>query len=301
MARPNFIVAGAARSGTTALAYALGEHPDVFVTEPKEMHFLAYANESPRFTGPGDEETMVRSLVTSPADYEALFDGSEHVRARGEGSVSSLYRPEKTLDSMHEYADPNVRVVAMLREPAQRAHSSYLYLRSRGFEDFVNFEEALGAEEMRKELGYHHMWHLRGMSRYGSQLPQFADALGDRLLVLIQEEYVADQIGSLARVCEFLDVDPAFPFEVGQSVNRGGEPKSALVQSISGALRSNQTTQTLVKTVVPRRVRERIRVANLSRPEASIEIMKQLRVEFEPDRSCVEELLGRRIAAWDTK
>ena len=299
MPRPNFIVAGAARSGTTALAYALGGHPEVFVTEPKEMHFLAYATESPVFSGPGDSETMARSLITDPDEYAALFDGSEGFAARGEGSVSSLYRPSKALDSMAKYADPEAKAVVMLREPAARAHSSYLYLRSRGFEDLDTFEEALGAEEMRAELGYHHMWHLRGMSRYGQQLPFFAEALGDRLLILIQEEYVADQQGTLARVCEFLDVDSSFSFDTGQSVNRGGEPKSAVFQNISGALRSNPATQSLVKTLVPRKAREMIRVANLKRPEARPETMSSLRAEFDVDRRSVEEILGRRVLAWD--
>ena len=300
MNKPNFIIAGAARSGTTALAYALAQHPDVFLTSPKEMHFLAYANENPVFTGPGDEETVTRTLVTDPVEYSALFKGSEGHAARGEGSVSSLYLPEKALDSIAKYADPAVKVIVMLREPAKRSHSSYLYLRARGFEHLESFEEALAAEDERVASGYHHMWHLRGMSRYAKQLPVFAEALGDNLLVLVQEEYVSDQNAELSRVCSFLGIDPGFRFDAEREVNRGGEPKSLLLNRVSGALRANPVTQTLVRAVVPKQTRERIRLANLERPEAPVDMLAALQTEFEPDRRCVEQVLGRQISAWGT-
>lgn len=298
MSKPNFIIAGAARSGTTALAYALAQHPDVFLTHPKEVHFLAYAKESPVFNGPGDAETVARMLITDPDEYAALFAGAEGHQAKGEGSVSSLYRPEKALDSLARYTDPDVKVIVMLREPAKRAHSSYLYLRSRGFEKLETFEAALAAEDERIAEGYHHMWHLRGMSRYASQLPPFAEALGHNLLVLIQEEYVADQNAGLSQVCEFLEIDNSFHFDAEREVNRGGEPKSQLLNHLSVALRSNPISQAAIKAAVPRHIRERIRLANLERPEAPEQIMRQLYAEFEPDRRCVEDILGRPIDGW---
>lgn len=296
--KPNFVIAGAARSGTTALAYALDQHPDVFVSNPKEVHFLAFAGNRPEFTGPGDSETVSRALITDPDEYAQLFAGSSGFTARGEGSVTTLYHPEKSIDSIGRYMEADTKVVAVLREPAARTFSSYMYLRSRGFEPFDDFGDALRAEPDRIADGYQHLWHLRAMSRYSEQLPLFVDKFGDNLLVLIQEEYMEDQQRSLERVADFLGVDSSYEFDTGLEVNRGGEPRSALFNSAVSALRANPVTQSMIKRLVPRSAREKIRLASLAPSQAPAAEMAELRTEFEPDRVYVEQLLGRPIPHW---
>ena len=72
MPGPQFLVIGAARSGTTALYQYLAEHPRLFLTEPKEPHYFALAGSAPAFTGPGDRPTINRLAVTDPAAYPEL-------------------------------------------------------------------------------------------------------------------------------------------------------------------------------------------------------------------------------------
>ncbi|MCI0634573.1 MAG: hypothetical protein L0206_11755, partial [Actinobacteria bacterium] len=71
--RPNFFVIGAARSGTTSLTEALREHPDVFMTSPKEPHFLAFNGQRVSFIGPGDDVTFNRVACTDLDRYLGLF------------------------------------------------------------------------------------------------------------------------------------------------------------------------------------------------------------------------------------
>src|SRR5688572_18022865 len=91
--RPNLLIAGAARSGTTALARRLAAHPEVFITEPKENHFFAHAERPRHYTGIGDDVMINRSLISDPSQYLALYASAGRARWRGDGSVSTLYHP----------------------------------------------------------------------------------------------------------------------------------------------------------------------------------------------------------------
>jgi len=101
--KPTFIIAGAARSGTTSLYHWLKQHPQVFMSPVKETNY--FANLRPPFTGPGDErlatplhrkadgsfESRFAAIVASWQDYLTLFVGAETYAARGEVSPSYLY------------------------------------------------------------------------------------------------------------------------------------------------------------------------------------------------------------------
>lgn len=293
---PNFVVAGAARSGTTALMRALGSHREVFVTEPKEVHFFSHAGRPTAYRGPGDDD-INRTIISEPSEFSRLFDGVEEP-ARGEGSVSTLYFPERSIPALRRYADPDCRVVVIVREPAARSHSAYLYLRSRGAED-ESFEAALEAEPDRRRSGYHHMWHYRAMSRYERQLPAFADEFGDGLHLIVWEELRADPAAEMRRLCRFLDVDPDVDFDLGTPVNLGGVPRSRVLTAAMNTARRSPAVRTAVKRTVGVGLMERIRAVHLARPEREPVAVTPLRTSLRDARECVEDLLGRHVDAWD--
>lgn len=294
--RPNFLVIGAARSSTTAVAWALGARPDVFVTDPKETHFWAFTAAPRTFVGPGDDDMFNRHLVTDPDRYLALYAGSERAAIRGDGSVSTLYHPTASIEAIRRHAAPDVRLACILREPAARAHSAYLYLRSRGHEHLDTFDAGLAAEQERIAAGHHHMWHYRAMSRYADQLPAFAESFGDRLFVAVSEEVQADPATFSRTLLDFLGLDPDPPLDLSTEVNRGGEPRSALLTRTLGGLRRHDALRRAVRAVVPTSVRESVRRANLS--SGPTVDLTGLRAEFALDVAAVEQHLGRRIAAW---
>ncbi|MGY1604191.1 sulfotransferase family protein [Geodermatophilus sp. SYSU D00815] len=295
---PDFLVIGAARSGTTALTSFLGEHPDVFVSTPKEPHFLAFAGTAPRFTGLGDDDLVNRGAVRDEQTWRGLFRGRTE-RRRGEGSVTTLAYPEASVPAIGRYCAPGCRLVVMLRDPVDRAFSSWLYLRSRGY-DAGSFEECLAAEEERTRDGWSHMWQLARLSRYAEQLAPFAAAFGDRLLVVVQEEFTADPTGQLRRVLEFLDVDPDVDIDPSRQVNASGLPRSRAVTSALNTLRRSPALRRLVTTAVPQRHRERIRSANLDRTAVDPATRARLAAALADDVRDLQELLGRRIPAWPT-
>ncbi|MGY1987910.1 sulfotransferase family protein [Blastococcus sp. SYSU DS0669] len=297
-AAANFLVIGAARSGTTALTSFLGEHPDVFVSTPKEPHFLAFPGGAPVFTGLGDDDLVNRTAVREEESWRALFDGRAEPRL-GEGSVTTLAHPGSAIPAIERCCAPGCRLVVMLRDPVDRAFSSWLYLRSRGY-DAGTFEECLAAEEERTRAGWSHMWQLARLSRYAEQLAPFTAAFGDRLLVVVQEEFSADPAGHLRRVLEFLEVDPSVPIDPTRRVNASGLPRSRAVTAAQNVLRRSPALRRLVTAAVPQRQRERVRAANLAPTTIDPATRAGLAASFADDVGALQDLLGRRLTAWPT-
>ncbi|MFW3169852.1 sulfotransferase family protein [Geodermatophilus sp. CPCC 206100] len=292
---PDFLVIGAARSGTTALASFLGEHPDVFVSDPKEPHFLAFPDGGPAFTGPG-ADLINRTATRDEQTWRALFAGRPE-RRRGEGSVSTLCYPEASIPAIQRLCAPGCRLVVMLRDPVDRAFSSWQYLRSRGH-DAGTFEECLAAEEERTRAGWSHMWQFARLSRYGEQLAPFAEVFGDRLRVVVQEEFAADPAGQLRRVLEFLDVDPDVPIDAARPVNEGGVPRSRSVAGALDLLRRSPAARRVVKRLVPPRSRERIRSANLRQATVAPATRRRLAGSFADDLRDLQRIVGRDLSCW---
>src|SRR5690606_18925042 len=119
--RPDFMVVGAMRAGTTRLHEMLALHPAIHMTDPKEPHHFD-ADHYAGFTGPGDR-WVAEQVVADPGEYALLVEPWPPAEISGESSVTYLYLPG-VLDRVAA-AVPGVKVVAVLREPVRRAYSSY--------------------------------------------------------------------------------------------------------------------------------------------------------------------------------
>lgn len=294
--RPNLLLAGAARSGTTALSESLARHRSIRMSRPKEVHFFTHVGTTPDYRGPGDEVMMSR-IVTEPGEFFALFEGAVE-RYRAEGSVTTLYWPERAIPNIERYCEPDVKVICVLREPAARAYSAFLYLRSRGHEHLQRMADGLAAEEERIASGYHHMWHYEAMSRYHEQLPMLIDAFGDRVHLIVFEEFRQDPVAELRRLCGFLDLEYEPRMLIETDINRGGEVRYPTIDRWIATARSSTAVREAVVRVVPRVARDRVRAKNLRRPEPEEATLDQLRERLAPAAEAVESALGRTIPAW---
>ena len=143
---PNFLVIGTGRAGTTSLYHYLAQHPQIFMSPVKEPKFFALEGHSLDFRGPGDERIRAETTTTLSA-YRQLFDGVRDEIAVGE--ASTLYLSHETApDAIARYV-PDVRLIALLRDPAARAHSAFQHLTRDGWEPLAEFEEALRDEPRR--------------------------------------------------------------------------------------------------------------------------------------------------------
>ena len=298
MGKPDFLIIGAARSGTTALASFLQQHPEAFICAPKEPHFFAFADQQPNFCGPGDDVMLNRRAVTQWSEYEQLYQTRRDERVAGEGSVSTLYYHPRAIENIRRYA-PDVKLIAVLRNPIDRAFSSYLYMVGRGFEPLDDFAAALAAEQQRCHEGWHHIWHYTSMGFYAAQIEAFQHAFGrERLKVYLFDDLRNSEQDLLQDLFSFLGIDSQFRPQTDISVNRSGVPKSQLLTAAMQQLSRFPRVRECVKSVVPFRIRERIRAANLSRPKLADDIRDSLRDIFQQDIQQLSRLLERDLSPW---
>ena len=96
MSLPNFLIIGAAKSGTTSLWSYLKQHPEVFMCKPKEPNFFIFEGlKLPHYLGNGYEKTLIRKFyknrVTNFKSYQELFQDAGEAKAISEASVRYLY------------------------------------------------------------------------------------------------------------------------------------------------------------------------------------------------------------------
>ena len=118
MRLPDFLIVGAAKSGTTSLYHFLGQHPDIFMSAVKELGFFALKNDV-QFNGPGDMNAIGCCSVNTLEAYSALFAEARGGVAAGESSNMYLYSQEAP--HAIKAAIPNVKLIAILRDPVERA------------------------------------------------------------------------------------------------------------------------------------------------------------------------------------
>lgn len=279
MTHPNFLVAGAARSGTTGLVEGLRTHPRVFVTSPKEPHYFALHGQVVDFRGPGDAATINQVAVTDRTRYLDLYPRQHDFLALGDGSVSTLYYADHAVPEILSI-NREMRVVVMVREPVDRAYSSYLYLRARGFEPCEDFLAAVADEPRRQRDNWHHLWHYTAMSHYARDVRTLQLALGtDRVGVFFYDDMVADYEGTVRAVLRFLGLPPHAEEALGvPRVNVSGVPRVPAVQRVIWWTTRNEVLRRSVKRMTSFHFRERIRRNTLR----SSTVPAAARVELEP-------------------
>ncbi len=300
MRRPTFLLLGAAKAGTSSLYRYLQQHPELFVPTPKEPNFFALGGRPANFRGPGDDVTINQYSIHDPESYRRLFKPGRKAKASGEASTLYLY--DESAPQAIRNALPDAKLIVMLRDPVERAFSSYLHLIRDGRETAATFAEALAAEPDRRRAGWEHLWHYREVGRYARQLERYYRLFDRRQMrVYLFEEYIADPARTLASVFDFLGVASEFEVETDRRYNVSGLPRS---QRLQGLLKGSPTVRRLARALVPRPVRNAI-WAEVNRwntrpgkPSIGRADRDSLLATYRAEQSALESLLGRPIEGW---
>lgn len=260
--RPNFIILGAAKAGTTALYHYLKQHPQIYVTPLKETNYFALAGEKLDFRGPGDADYVNSLSITDEAAYRAQFDGVTDEIAVGEASPLYLYHPHAA--ARIREAVPDARLVAILRNPIDRAYSAFLHLVRDGREPERDFARVLQLEPERIAANWEHIWHLAAMGRYEEQLRRYYDLFPrEQIKVYLYRDLRTDQTGVLRDLFAFLGADPDFRPDCTQRYNEATLPAS-------------------------------------ERPPLLPEVRRALQEQLRPDILRLQDLIGRDVSHWLT-
>lgn len=302
---PNFLVIGAAKSGTTSLYKYLGQHPDIFMSAYKEPHFFSFEGKSLDFRGPRDKAMMSYMTVNDLDDYRALFNGATTEKAIGEASPMYLYIPG-TAERMKRHV-PDAKLVVVLRNPVDRAYSNFLHMIRDGREPLDDFRDALEAEPSRIEGDWYVSWHYKRMGFYYGQLKRYIEVFGaERIQVHLYEDLDFGTVDVLQSVFRFLGVDDSFVPDVSMRYNESGVHKKEYLKNLHTYLLRPDAIKSAVKPLIPLRLRRRamarvvgdIRSRNLAKPPLPSEVRAELVEEYREDISKLEGLIGRDLSAW---
>lgn len=228
----DFIVIGAAKSGTTSLWEHLRAHPQVWMPESKEQ---------PLFSS---EQRYARGLPWF--ERSILADASPSCRV---GKATPQYMagdrdcPAQVISARIASALPEIKLIALLRDPIERALSQYRHVYRRGginrpFDEVaMSLLEERALHRARAGVSRERRYLVNG--EYGRLLASYAAGFDrEQMLVAFTDEMTLDPEGLLRRAFEFIGVDPGFiPGGLDARHHRGGDEQRVTVKEVS-ALRN---------------------------------------------------------------
>ena len=300
MTMPNFLIIGAAKSGTSSLHFYLAQPPEIYMTPDKQTYFFAYEGSEPEFGGPGDQMEMSRHLINSLEDYRAKFDGVTTERAIGE--ACSIYLYDAKAPAAIKRHIPDAKLIIILRDPAERAYSSFMQMIREGFEPVKDFGEALKHEDERIAGKWRHLWHYRARGYYYRQIRTYLE-LFDRsqLRIYLFEDLRDDPQALMKDIFRFLGVDDSFLPDTSGRYNASGIPRSRTLLRL--IMRPN-LLKTLAKPLMPKALRHEIKTFvttspwSLRRPPLDPQVRRDLVTGYRQDILKLQGLLGRDLSGW---
>lgn len=293
---PTFLIIGAARSGTTALYLNMKKHPEIFMSEKKEPNFFAYENELLDCAGPGAD--YINNSTTRLADYQKLFEDVSDESAIGEASPLYLYSEKAALQIHHH--SPDVKLIAILRNPIDQAFSHFLYAQRQMLEPLDDFMSALLAQKERKRERWQPLFQYSRFPRYYEQLRRYYEVFSEnQVKIYTYDEFEHSPRSVLSDIYSFIGVDQGFQSDLSFRPNLGGIPRNRFLQDL--IMQPHLLTRLagwLVPEEMKRRVRDAVSARNLVKPpfpeDAKIHLQKELHDEILK----LQDLLKRDLSAW---
>jgi hypothetical protein len=275
----------------------LRSHPQIYMPDMKEPRYFA-----------GDLRVLLApepgSVPETLEEYLALFAAAAPTQRIGEASPSYL-RSSEAAAGIAEL-QPDARIIAIFREPASFLRSLHLHLLQEHVETRTDFREAFANEEItrhgRRVRRYSdHVHYVEQLRRFHAVFPR------EQVLVLIYDDFRADNASTLRRALHFLGVDEAEPIpvrEANPAVSVRHVRLDRLMRALAGgrgpipsALRATfktLTSQQLRRTVV-HPLRRKLVYGEPPPPDE--QFMLELRRRFEPEVVAMSEYLGRDLVS----
>jgi hypothetical protein len=221
--KPNFIIIGAMKAATTSLYTYLKQHPDIFMTQIKEPMFFNNLNRQNNFIIKGRKSKKISTFD----EYYSLFDAVRKETAIGEASPAYLYNTQCAA-LIKKYL-PNTKIIAILRQPVERAYSNYLHTKRSDREPISNFEDAFNSEEERINKNWDPIYHYKAMGFYYKQLKIYYNVFPKKQIkIILFKDIITKPERTIKEVFKFLEIDNTFKPDISKKANVSGIPKGPL-------------------------------------------------------------------------
>lgn len=274
----NFAVLGAAKAGTSWVHSCLEEHPDIFVPREKELHFFGYP------------ENYQKGVEW----YESFFQQRPSASAVGEVCPSYLTE-DNVARRIFEYS-PDVKLIAILRNPIDRAYSHYcMDLRSGLLSEDIDRELTTENKRIRQGLYYYHL------DKFLKVFPP------EQIKVLLYEDLQQNPKSFLKEIYSFIGVDLNFTPSIlhTHQNQRKALPKfQALYSSLKSVEKWINDNSSHGRGMINYMRRygyfDSLHKLNQGEtyPQLSSTAQKKLAEFYQPDLNLLEKFLDRDLSFW---
>ena len=289
---PEFIIVGAAKSGTSSLYRYLEEHPNIYMPRLKELNFF-------HTYGIKESPIILRSIEmpTNIMSYTGHFYEAEEMQIKGEASPSYLIYYNRTIANIKKFYSnrKEPKIIIILREPIDKIWSHFKYNRMHGLDpDFLSLDEAIEAEPQRiKKQHYLPDVHYLNNTMYFEQVKAYIDNFKDVLVVLF-DDLQSNPNDLISRIHDFLGVERIIPDNLGAKYN----------QSLTKKIPKNQIIKCLMElkfTSIPFPFKQKFKNYLLRNETMPSNVNNQLKIIFTVEVEKLEKLLNIDLSMWLSK
>jgi len=210
---PNFLIVGAQKAGTTSLFEILNQHSQIYLPPKKEIHFF----------------DVDESYAKGKSFYSNFFSEAGKAQAVGEASPSYLFLPEVP-QRIFDTLGKDVKIIIVLRNPADRAFSQYKMLAAIGKEK-RRLDEVLqyNMEQIKKSLNFDKLTSYLDRGMYAFQIENYFRVFPKEniRIYLFEEDFLDKRKQMIIDLQTFLGVETenistyikALPYNINKSKN----------------------------------------------------------------------------------
>ena len=295
---PNFLIVGAAKSGTSSLHNYLNQHQDVFMPSYNTKGIKV---KEPRFFIKDLVEHRLHYGVWNWEEYISLFDSVKDEKAIGESTVLYLYYYNHSIKNIKKYLGEDVKIIIMLRNPVDRAYSAFHHV-SRGFKEQYTFEKALEMEEDRLDIDPYltPMVMYKDMGMYSEMVRAFKNSFKN-VHIILYDDFRDNTEKEMIKTFDFLGLTNDENIDFITRHNVGGKRwRNKYMKYIF--MKSNWF-KSLLKILIPKKIRYSLRkkMVNISTKEVvemNVNTRQKLKSDFKEDVQKLSKIINRDVTHW---
>ena len=295
---PNFLVVGAAKSGTSSLHEYLIQHEDIFMpTINKEGKSV----KEPQFLIKSKVEERLHFGIWNWDEYKFLFENVKQEKAIGESTVFYLYYYKEAIKNIKLLLGNDVKIIILLRNPVDRAFSAFQHV-SKSVKESLSFEDALNQEEGRleKDLTLTPMVMYKDMGLYYNMVKAYKEKF-ENVHIILYEDFRDKTDEVLKDVFEFLEVNVKTKINFSTRHNVGG--KRWKNQKMKNLFQKDNIFKNIYMKFVPDIIKDKVKVKLVKISTNKVTSMNKKTKEhlesfFKEDINKLSELIGKDLKHW---
>jgi len=295
---PNFLVVGAAKSGTSSLHEYLIQHEDIFMpTINKEGKSV----KEPQFLIKSKVEERLHFGIWNWDEYKFLFENVKQEKAIGESTVFYLYYYKEAIKNIKLLLGNDVKIIILLRNPVDRAFSAFQHV-SKSVKESLSFEDALNQEEGRleKDLTLTPMVMYKDMGLYYNMVKAYKEKF-ENVHIILYEDFRDKTDEVLKDVFEFLEVNVKTKINSSTRHNVGG--KRWKNKKMKNLFQKENIFKNIYMKFVPDIIKDKVKVKLVKISTNKVTSMNKKTKEylesfFKEDINKLSELIGKDLKHW---